>query len=166
MNVLKSTLLATAMIAAGTSTAFAATSTQTFNVKIEITSVCEIATATDVDFGSVDSNASNVLAASSLNVKCTKGTPYDIGLDAGSSVGATVATRKMKHSNVAITDLVPYSLYSDAGRTLNWGDTVSTDTVHGTGTGAVVAVPVYGEVLDANFSAGTYNDVVTATVTW
>jgi spore coat protein U-like protein len=32
--------------------------------------------------------------------------------------------------------LINYALYSNSGRTTNWGDTVGIDTVSGTGTGS------------------------------
>ncbi len=168
MKILKTTLLATALFVAGTASAFAAgTDTKTFNVKIVITSVCDIQTApTDVDFGSVNSNATDTGAIGAVKVKCTSGTPYNIGLNAGSTSGATVTTRKMKSATAGNTDQVPYALYRDSSMTQNWGLTIGTDTLTGTGTGAVDSKPVYGKVPSANFRADSYSDVVTATVTW
>lgn len=168
MNALKNTLLATALFAASTASAFAAgTDTKTFNVKIVITSICDIQTApTDVDFGNTSSSTIDKATIGSVNVKCTSGTPYNIGLNAGTTAGATVTTRKMKSAVPANTDLVPYALYRDSGMTLNWGNTVSTDTLADSGTGLVQNKPVYGKVPSANFRADSYSDVVTATVTW
>jgi hypothetical protein len=42
-----------------------------------------------------------------LQVQCTNGTPYSIGLNAGAGSGATVAVRKMTHGSATID----YSLY-------------------------------------------------------
>ena len=167
MNILKTTLLATALFAAGTASAFAAgTDTKTFNVKIVITSVCDIQTApTDVDFGNTASTATDKTATGTVNVKCTSGTPYNIGLNAGTTAGSTVTNRRMKSATAGNTDLVPYSLYRDSGMTQNWGNTVG-ETLTDTGTGAVQAKSVYGKVPSANFRADSYSDVVTATVTW
>jgi spore coat protein U-like protein len=168
MNILKSTLLATALATLGVSSAAnAATANANFNVKLTITSSCTINTpaATDVDFGSHASTEANLIAAGQLNVNCTPGTSYSIALNDGqNAAGGGVTARKLAKGS----DLVPYQLYSDSGRSTVWGSTSGTggNTVGGTGTGAVQNVPVYGKVASANFPAGSYNDVVTATITY
>lgn len=162
MNFFKTTLLATALFAAGTASAIAADTT-TFNVKITILKACDVAAAaaTDVDFGSVASTAVNIDNAGALNVRCTPLTPYNISLNNGQN-GTSVATRKMANG----ANLVPYQLYRAAARGVGdvWGATVGTDTYSAVGTGLVQNVPVYGRVPSANFPAGSYNDVVTATI--
>jgi spore coat protein U-like protein len=163
MNIFKSTLLATAVMAAGTASVFAADST-TFNVRITIVTACDVdaAAATDVDFGSVASTAVNTDNAGALNVRCTLLTPYNIALDNGEN-GTSVTDRKMSDGG---TNLVPYQLYRAATRGAGdvWGSTINTDTFGGIGTGLVQNIPVYGRVPSANFPAGSYNDVVTATI--
>lgn len=162
MTMFKATLLATALFTAGAAPAFAADTT-TFNVKITILKACDVAAgaATDVDFGSVASTAVNTDNAGALNVRCTPLTPYNIALNNGQN-GATLADRKMANG----ANLVPYQLYRAAARGAGdvWGATVGTDTYSATGTGLVQNVPVYGRVPSANFPAGSYNDVVTATI--
>lgn len=172
MNVLKSTLAATAIAVAlaaspAASAASAANDTTTFNVKLTITSSCTIDTtaADDVDFGSHASTEANLVADGQLNVNCTPGTSYTIALDDGqNSAGGGVTARKMAKGS----DLVPYQLYSNGARTTVWGSTPGAggNTVGGTGNGAVQEIPVYGKVASANFPAGSYNDVVTATITY
>jgi spore coat protein U-like protein len=61
---------------------------------------------------------------------------------------------------------VPYALYRDAGRTLNWGNNTGTDTYGGTGTGLEQNIPVNGRLPSANFAADSYSDLITATVTY
>lgn len=162
MNILKSTLLATALVAAGVAPAFAADTT-TFNVRIVILKACDVAAAaaTDVDFGSVASTAVNTDNAGALSVRCTPLTPYNIALDNGQN-GVSITDRKMSSA----VNLIPYQLYRNAARGVGdvWGATVGTDTYSGTGTGLVQNVPVYGRVPSANFPAGSYIDVVTATI--
>jgi spore coat protein U-like protein len=71
----------------------------------------------------------------------------------------------MKHATLA--DLVSYSMFRDTARTLNWGATVGTDTVTGTGNGAAQAITVYGRVAaQAGVAPGNYTDTVTVTVTY
>jgi spore coat protein U-like protein len=62
---------------------------------------------------------------------------------------------------------VGYALYSNAGRTTNWGNTVGTDTVSGTGNGTGQALTVYGRVPPQSTPApGAYSDTITVTVTY
>jgi spore coat protein U-like protein len=63
--------------------------------------------------------------------------------------------------------LLGYALFSDASRTVNWGQTIGTDTVTGTGNGAAQAITVYGQATAGQFVApGAYTDTITATVTY
>jgi spore coat protein U-like protein len=63
--------------------------------------------------------------------------------------------------------LLNYGLFTDATRTTNWGETVGTDTVSGTGTGATQIVTVYGRIpATQNVGIGGYVDTITATVTF
>jgi spore coat protein U domain-containing protein, fimbrial subunit CupE1/2/3/6 len=167
MNMLKTSLLAAAVALTGLSgSALAATASTTFNVKLAITATCTINSpaATDVDFLSHPSSDVNLTAAGTLNVNCTNGSAYTIALDDGSNAGGGgVTARKMKSG---ATNTVPYQLYSNSARTTVWGSTTGTNTVGGTGTGAVQALSVYGGVASANFPVGSYTDLVTATVTY
>ncbi|QDH70621.1 Csu type fimbrial protein [Marilutibacter alkalisoli] len=159
---LSATLLAAAALL-GSPALHAQTATTTFEVRITIESSCTIDTpaATDVDFGTQPSSATDIDAVGQLNVNCTPGTGYTIALDEGqNSGGGGIAARAMANG----ADLVPYQLYSDAARTTVWGETIGTDTVAGTGTGAVQAYSVYGRTPSANFPAASYLDVVTATI--
>jgi len=141
----------------------AATTTSTFTVQMTLTSSCVINSASTLNFGSQGVLVANVDNASTLQVQCTSTTPYNIGLDAGLGTGATVAVRKM--TNGAST--INYSLYRDSGRTTVWGNTVGTNTVAGTGNGALQSYTVYGRVPpQATPAAATYSDTITVTVTY
>jgi spore coat protein U-like protein len=62
---------------------------------------------------------------------------------------------------------ISYSLFSNAGRTTNWGNTVGTDTVASTGTGASQSFTVFGRVPPQTTPApATYTDTITVTVTY
>ncbi|KAF1708551.1 hypothetical protein CSC70_12970 [Pseudoxanthomonas kalamensis DSM 18571] len=162
MNVFKTSLIATALIAAGVAgSAHAATDTATFQVQIVITESCDISTVapTDIDFGThTRSTGAPADATGTITVNCSNGTPYQIGLDNGQNALAT--QRRMANGGI----FVPYNLYSDNGRTVLWGNTLNTDTVSGTGTAADQAYTVYGRVPSTNYPTGTYLDTVTATV--
>ena len=62
------------------------------------------------------------------------------------------------------TATVTYQLYRDNGRTLNWGDIASGDTLAGTGSGSAQTITVYGRVASQTTPpADTYNDTVLVT---
>jgi spore coat protein U-like protein len=141
----------------------AATTTSTFTVQVSITASCTINSASTLNFGSQGVLVSNVDNTSTLSVQCTNTTPYDIGLNAGTGAGATVAVRKMTSGGNTIN----YSLYTDAGRTTVWGNTVGTDTVAATGNGAAQSYTIYGRVPPQSTPApATYTDTITVTVTY
>lgn len=142
----------------------ALTTTTTFQVQITITASCIFNSTNTLNFGNaVGVLSANVDQSTTLSLTCTNTTPYDLGLNAGTGTGATVAARLM--TNGAAT--VGYSLYSDAGRTTVWGDTVGTDTVGGTGNGAAQNFTIYGRVPPQTTPApNTYTDTITATITY
>jgi spore coat protein U-like protein len=107
--------------------------------------------------------AANIDQTSTLNVTCTNTTPYNIGLDKGVN-GASVTTRQMKAAGPA---LINYSLFSDAGRTVNWGNTVGTDTVAATGIGSAQPFTVFGRIPPQPSPVpALYTDTITVTVTF
>nr|WP_300309189.1 spore coat U domain-containing protein [Halomonas sp.] len=158
----RSGLLVILMLSAGYSAA--QTATTQFNVQITIDAECQINSAADLDFGNTGVIDTAIEASSDIAVQCTNGTTYDIGLNEGQGTGASVATRLMTGPD---SETVSYSLYTDAGHTDVWGDTIGTDTVSGTGTGAEQVYTVFGQVPGQDAPApGTYTDVVTVTVTY
>jgi spore coat protein U-like protein len=99
-----------------------------------------------------------------VTVTCTNTTPYTVALNAGTAPTATVTTRRMTG---AVGVFLNYALFSDAARTTNWGTTVGTDTIAGTGTGAGQPLTIYGRVAAGQFPApGAYTDTIIATVTY
>jgi spore coat protein U-like protein len=144
--------------------ASAQTATGTFNVRITILAECLLRSATDLDFGSTGVIGANIDQQSAISVQCTNSTPYNVALTAGTGSGATVANRLMTGPASAT---VSYNLYRDAARTQVWGTTTGTNTVAGTGNGAVQTIPVYGRVPPQTTPApGVYTDVITISVTF
>lgn len=143
----------------------AQTSTSTnFTVQITIQAACQINSAGLLDFGTNGVLAANVDSTSQIVVQCTTGTPFSLGLNAGTGTGATVATRLMTGPASAT---ISYGLFRDAGHLQVWGNTVGTDRLTSTGTGAAQSFTVYGRVPPQTTPAvGTYSDTVTATLTY
>jgi spore coat protein U-like protein len=135
-----------------------------FTVSANVVPGCTV-TASDLNFGTASLLTSNVDATNSVSATCTSGLSYAIGLSQGTTAGGTTTTRLMKHPSTAST--VPYTMFSDAARTANWGNS-GTDDVNGTGTGSAVNHTVYGRVPSQAIApeAGGYSDTVTVTITY
>jgi spore coat protein U-like protein len=137
----------------------ATTATNTFNVTASVVSSC-LVSAPALSFGTY--NSTQIDATTTLTVTCTNNTTYNVGLDKGLN-GGSVSTRQMKSGSYTLN----YSLFSDSGRTVNWGNTAGTDTVPGTGNGSAQNITVYGRLPGAQvLNIGSYTDTITATVTY
>ena len=155
---------AAATAALGTA-ADAATATATMSVTLTIAATCTVVSASTLAFPTSGLLTANVDATSTITVLCTNTTPYTISLDKGVN-GTSVTARQMKGA-AASPDSVNYSLYRDASRTQNWGQTIGTDTVAGTGTGSNVGTTVYGRVpAQTSAKPDSYTDTITVTVTY
>ena len=145
------------------SSATAATATGTMAVSATVVATCSIS-ATSLAFGNYVGVA--LPGTATLTALCSNGSGYNVGLSAGGATNATVTTRGMFVTGTPSV-VLNYALYSNAARTTNWGVTVGTDTVAGTGTGANQTLTVYGNVPASQFiAAGSYTDSITATITY
>jgi spore coat protein U-like protein len=119
--------------------------------------------ATGIAFGNYTGTTIDVTGT--VSVKCTgKGnTTYDVGLNAGAGSGATVTNRSMTGS---APPLLGYGLYSDAGYSVNWGDSAATNWVPKVGGGGGTdTFTVHAQLPAAQYpTLGSYFDTITATV--
>jgi spore coat protein U-like protein len=149
------------LVAAPAAPAMAATSTASVAVSATVVATCVVSTS-PLAFGNYTGIQTDSTAT--ITLTCTNTTPYNVGLGVGLAPSATVTTRGMTGPSGAE---LPYAMYSDAARTTNWGQTIATDTVPGTGTGSVQTLTVYGRITSGRYTApGAYTDTVTATVTY
>jgi spore coat protein U-like protein len=157
-----STLVLLAAIALSQS-ALAGTATTTLGVSLTINAGCNVSSS-PVAFPAQAVLASAVNQSGNISVTCTNTTPYNVGLDKGAGSGASVTNRLMTGPASAT---VAYGLYQDSGHSTNWGNTVGTDTVTGTGNGSAQTLTVYGQVGSQTTPApGGYADTVNVTVTF
>lgn len=120
-------------------------------------------------FGNYTPSTGTALAGStSFTVVCTYGTPYSVGLSAGTSAGATVTARKMTSANApAGNNLLNYGLYKEGTYATNWDNSVA-----GTGyvaNGVIQSYSIYGQIPAGQYGAGPavdYADTVTLTLTY
>ena len=158
-------LLAAGALLAQANSGQAATDQATFQSRITIQADCQILSTNTLDFGTSGIITAAINATADFTVHCTNTTAYNVGLDAGTTTGGSVTTRKMVGNSSTAT--VDYKMFSDSGRTVNWGNTVGTDTVSGTGNGAAQTLTIYGQVPNQTTPApDTYTDTVTVTVTY
>jgi spore coat protein U-like protein len=131
-------------------------------VQATILGTCEVVPGI-LAFGSYDAigaHASSPLdAQGQIGVRCTRNTPYAVGLDFGAN--GSGATRRMANGAARLT----YELYSDPTRTVVWTPSA---TLGGTaGNIADIPLPVYGRIPPAQIvQGGPYQDTVIATVTF
>ncbi|MEG1681917.1 MAG: spore coat U domain-containing protein, partial [Stenotrophomonas sp.] len=112
------------------------------------------------------SSGTPVDAQGTLEVNCTNGTPYTIGMNPGVNSTSTTATANNRRMSDGANNFVAYGLYRDAGRQNLWGEVIGTDTLAGTGTAGAQTIPVYGRVPSTDAPAGSYGDTVIATITY
>ncbi len=146
------------------SSAWATDATTTMGVSATVLNAC-LVTATNMAFGTYNPTSSTPTdATSAINVTCTPGTLFNVGLNAGSTAGATVSTRQMLNGATPLD----YSLYSNAGRSTNWGNTPGSDTVSQTASTILpISFTVYGRIpQQQSVGAGNYTDTVTITVSY
>jgi spore coat protein U-like protein len=135
---------------------------QAFNLNVSgVDPGCGIS-ANDLNFGNYTGAELN--ATTTLQVGCTNGTAYNVGLNAGNN-GADVLHRSMTLTggNVSLNYKLLQGSYSGS----NWGNTVKVDTVAGTANGATQFLTVYGVIpAGQSVTQGTYTDTITATITY
>ena len=158
--------ISAAVLLAVAGSAAAATKTDTMQVSATVAKNC-IINAPDLNLGTFEGD-NNLTANSTISVRCTSGTTFDVDLSTGAG---TYANRTMSNG----TDTLTYNLFTNAGFTTVWGDgTGTTGRGSGTGTGMAIgnaqSLIVYGRLLaSANtgaVGAGTYTDTITATITY
>jgi spore coat protein U-like protein len=142
----------------------AGTTTGPLTVQASISATCAVNSAS-MGFGTYNPTLNaNFDTTGTISVSCTNATSYNIGLGTGTGTGATTTNRVMMSGS----DTISYRIYSDLGRTQNWGNTVGTNTVAGTGTGFMQSFTAYGRITSGQTAArpGSYSDTVTVTVTY
>lgn len=191
MKIVIPVIALSALIASGVSAWSGSPSTGNLQIKMTIDKECTVNPTGDavLDFGTygtVTNAPSSIERETSIQVQCTSGVPYKIGLNAGLNPKEPGATH-LRQLKSAEGNYISYVLRSpEITRTLGgiWGDdfdwtlhhTISERgdlTVGGKGDGTrqshlVIGslVTLSGGVFDNNVSApaGTYTDTVTVTV--
>jgi spore coat protein U-like protein len=158
---------ATIICTAGTA-GQAATVSTTLSVQAAMLKTCAVSAA-PLAFGVYRPGGGAIAAATSVNVACTRTTPFGLGLSGGTTTGGTVAQRLL--ANGAHT--LQYNLYTSSSYATVWGDGSGNSQIQ-TGTGSGTATPVvfnvYGLLPDSASNqlaaAGNYADTILVVVTF
>lgn len=141
-------------------------------VSATVSASCSISTTSALEFGAYDPAVANASTDKDgtgvISVTCTSGAPVSITLGEGGNAdtGSTAAAPLRRMVDAEGTHHLSYSLYSDSGRSVVWGDDAAVD-VETIGTGGAEALTVYGRIPGGqNVPSGVYNDIVVATVTF
>jgi spore coat protein U-like protein len=150
------TLALVAAAAAATAPAYAATTSGTVDVTLNVDNSCSLTTAA-IDFGTVTDFAAARTATSLTTLRCTPNAVATVTVSNGNNVNGT--QRRLRSG--ATANYIDYNV-TDAGGTA-W----PTAGLSFTGTGADVSLGLRGVVpVQAAKPAGAYSDQLTVTVTY
>ncbi|MGC4089838.1 MAG: spore coat U domain-containing protein [Polyangiaceae bacterium] len=155
----------------GAGQAEAAFNSANLSVSASVGASCSISTSA-LAFGAYDpvvANSSTALdGTGGVIVTCTNGASTTVTLGQGSNAntGSTDAAPLRRMRDGATSNYLSYTIFQDSGHNTAWGNTTPTGLAY-TGTGSSTTLSVYGRVAAAqNVPAGTYTDVVVATITF
>lgn len=153
----------TACLALLATSASAATVNANLTVLATVVDSCGVTDAT-LSFGTVSPTNGTLLPASgSVNVTCSLGTAFSVGL--GDGLSAASGARRMRKA--ATSDYLSYQLYKDALGVSRFGDATTSERAGGLLGLGLVATPVavFGSVPSGQAApSGAYTDTVQITV--
>jgi spore coat protein U-like protein len=134
-----------------------------FKVNLTINPDCNI-DATDLNFGRHSTLENGATATSHLDVTCSHGTPYSVGLNAGNVKDSTLSNRLLK-GGAGNAETVAYQLYQPDNKKV-WGDTDANDRMAAVGSGFSQQYVVNGRIPTGHATPrpDDYSSIVTATV--
>ena len=143
--------------------AIAATATGVLTVQATVVDTCAVASNT-LSFGVVDPSLGTSSRPSvNLNVTCTQGTVFAVGL--GDGQNAASGQRRLRGS--VSNRYIAYDLYQTSSGAQRFGDSVTAERISGqTGLGASAnTVAVFGSIAPGQSApSDTYSDIVPITV--
>lgn len=153
---------ALAALAALSGTAMAATATANLSVSATVLDTCQVSVVGALVFTNPSATtATNETVPGNIVVVCTA-TRSNITVTLGAGGNVDGSQRRMANVGGA---LLPYSIFSDGGRT----SAVGIDgEVYNAGITAAVPVPitVYGQIPAGTYTAGAYSDTVVVTLNY
>jgi spore coat protein U-like protein len=154
--------LAAAFCAVGTP-ALAGQATNTLPVAVTVATGCTLQTR-PLMFDATGIVGSNPIdATTTITVKCTPNTNYDVDIDTGLHANGNSANRRM--FSASTNSYVSYDVYRDSPRNKVWGRGGNRNVTGNSGTGAPLDIMLYGRVKNTGkIAAGDYLDTLTVTL--
>lgn len=161
----RAAIVAAVALSLSSSAAFSQTAVGSMGVTMSVAAECTLATD-PIAFGPQGLIAAAVNMTGNITVQCTAGAPYQISLNAGTGVGATVATRYM--TGTLHGQLASYTIHQGTAAGIVWGLTPGTDTLNSAAATGNAEVLPFVAVLNGGQSvqADDYLDTVTATISY
>ena len=126
------------------------------------------ASASILNFGSISTVPipQTDVAPNNLSITCSgaggSGATVCVGINAGTGTGSTVANRIMNSG----ANTMQYEIYSDASRTVVWGNTLGTDEPFFNVGNSTLTFPMYGRIPSQTKPPGTYKSTLTVTISY
>ncbi|HZF14705.1 MAG TPA: spore coat U domain-containing protein [Steroidobacteraceae bacterium] len=135
------------------------------NISANLILDCSVS-ATDINFGSTATLGAASNTTGTVTVSCSSGVSYTLTMNAGTSAGGTITNRLMIRGGG--TETIRYSLYTNSGRTIVWGNGTTGSTVTGTGGGNSQSYTVYARMpaQAPTPPPGNYSDRITLTISY
>jgi spore coat protein U-like protein len=130
--------------------------------------VCSVTPLGSINFGSYDVFSTIPLdSTGTIQILCDRTQPNVVIFIGPSSNSGGFNPRKMIRTGS--TDLLSYNLYTDAGRTLTWGDGTggTSDVTQKVLKNTPLNVTIFGRIpASQNVYVGSYGETVTVTILW
>lgn len=140
------------------------TSIGTINMSATVNHSCKSLIAAPLIFPDyLAGSTSQTDASTQISVRCTMGTPVNIGLDKG-IIGASEFSRQLTNGSSRLN----YNIYTSAARTTVWNNTSSRVSATGQGLGTAMNFTVYGRIPAGQYGAvpGVYADNINVVVSY
>ena len=138
------------------------TATADLSVSATVEDTCTLSAVTALQFGTIDASAiSSEDIAGVLQILCT-GAHAGVSVTMDSGDFESGGTRYMSDGG---SETLPYTIHSDPGHT----NAIAVDGTIYTGNisaNVTQSISVYGQIPTGTYNAGTYTDVITATLTY
>lgn len=155
-------MIAAALGAAGTP-ALAGQATNTLPVEITVVTGCSLVTR-PLMFDATGIVGTNPIdATTTITVKCTPNTDFDVDIDTGLHASGNSANRRM--FSASTNSYVSYDVYRDSPRSNVWGRGKTRNVAGNSGAGAPLDIVLYGRVTNTGkIVAGDYIDTLVVTL--
>jgi spore coat protein U-like protein len=152
-----------AALGAASSPAFAGQATNTLPVRVQVYTGCSLVTR-PLTFDATGIVGTNPIdATTTITVRCTPNTDFDVDIDTGLYANGASANRRM--FSASTNSYVSYDVFRDSPRSNVWGRGKTRNVAGNSGSGAPLDIVLYGRVQNTGkIVAGDYKDTLLVTL--